>query len=145
MLRLILRSVLDCFSIALRSVLVRSSIGSRSSFVYPSFILRSSFVRESKNNRRWIEEVSEVHLRQYGGNTEMHRTALDCSLSFLTASLVYEARASSSSARVRTGRANDFDEQIFLFASCTCRSMAAIPLSSCMVRIPVMVMCFFAR
>lgn len=58
-----------------RSVLVRSSIGSRSSFVLPSFILRSSFVRESKNNRRWIEEVSEVHLRQYGGNTEMHRNS----------------------------------------------------------------------
>lgn len=62
-------------SIGSRSVLVRSSIGSRSSFVHPSFILRSSFVRESKNNRRWIEEVSEVHLRQYGGNTEMHRNS----------------------------------------------------------------------
>ena len=69
------RLLLDRFSIALRSVLVRSSIGSRSSFVHPSFILRSSFVRESKNNRRWIEEVSEVHLRQYVGKTEMHRNS----------------------------------------------------------------------
>ena len=62
-------------SIGSRLLLDRSSIGSRSSFVYPSFILRSSFVRESKNNRRWIEEVSEVHLRQYGGKTEMHRNS----------------------------------------------------------------------
>ncbi len=58
------RLLLDRFSFVLRSVLV-----------HPSFILRSSFVRESKNNRRWIEEVSEVHLRQYGGNTEMHRNS----------------------------------------------------------------------
>ena len=99
MLRLILRSVLDCFSIALRSVLDRFSIGSRSffdrfsfilrssfvhpsiilrsSFVHPSFILRSSFVRESKNNRRWIEEVSEVHLRQNRGNTEAIRRCIE--------------------------------------------------------------------
>ena len=69
------RSLFVRFSIALRSVLVRSSIDSRSSFVHPSFILRSSFVRESKNNRKWIEEVSEVHLRQYGGKTEMHRNS----------------------------------------------------------------------
>ena len=69
------RLLLDRSSFGSRSVLVRSSIGSRSSFVYPSFILRSSFVRESKNNRRWIEEVSEVHLRQYVGKTEMHRTS----------------------------------------------------------------------
>ena len=73
-------------SIASRSLFVRFSFGSRSffdrfsfilrlSFVHPSFILRSSFVRESKNNRRWIEEVSEVHLRQYGGKTEMHRNS----------------------------------------------------------------------
>ena len=69
------RLLLDRSSFGSRSVLVRSSIGSRSSFVHPSFILRSSFVRESKNNRRWIEEVSEVHLRQYGGKTEMHRNS----------------------------------------------------------------------
>ena len=69
------RLLLDRSSIGSRSVLVRSSIGSRSSFVHPSFILRSSFVRESKNNRRWIEEVSEVHLRQNRGNTEMHRNS----------------------------------------------------------------------
>ena len=73
-------------SIGSRLLLDRSSIGSRSSFVHPSFILRSSFVhpsfelrsgfvRESKNNRRWIEEVSEVHLRQYVGKTEMHRNS----------------------------------------------------------------------
>ena len=62
-------------SIGSRLLLDRSSFGSRSSFVHPSFILRSSFVRESKNNRRWIEEVSEVHLRQYGGKTEMHRNS----------------------------------------------------------------------
>lgn len=73
-------------SIGSRLLLNRSSFGSRSffdrfsfilrsSFVHPSFILRSGFVRESKNNRRWIEEVSEVHLRQYGGNTEMHRNS----------------------------------------------------------------------
>ena len=62
-------------SIGSRLLLDRSSFGSRSSFVHPSFILHSSFVRESKNNRRWIEEVSEVHLRQYGGNTEMHRNS----------------------------------------------------------------------
>ena len=69
------RLLLDRSSFGSRSVLVRSSIGSRSSFVHPSFILRSSFVRESKNNRRWIEEVSEVHLRQNRGNTEMHRNS----------------------------------------------------------------------
>ena len=69
------RSLFVRFSFGSRSVLVRSSIGSRSSFVYPSFILRSGFVRESKNNRRWIEEVSEVHLRQYVGKTEMHRNS----------------------------------------------------------------------
>ena len=69
------RLLLDRSSFGSRSVLVRSSIGSRSSFVHPSFILRSSFVRESKNNRRWIEEVSEVHLRQYGGKTEMHQNS----------------------------------------------------------------------
>ena len=69
------RLLLDRSSIGSRSVLVRSSFGSRSSFVHPSFILRSSFVRESKNNRRWIEEVSEVHLRQNRGNTEMHRNS----------------------------------------------------------------------
>ena len=62
-------------SIGSRLLLDRSSFGSRSSFVHPSFILRSSLVRESKNNRRWIEEVSEVHLRQYGGNTEMRRNS----------------------------------------------------------------------
>ena len=62
-------------SIGSRLLLDRSSFGSRSSFVYPSFILRSSFVRESKNNRRWIEEVSEVHQRQYGGKTEMRRNS----------------------------------------------------------------------
>ena len=69
------RVLLDSSSFGSRSVLVRSSIGSRSSFVHPSFILRSGFVRESKNNRRWIEEVSEVHLRQNRGNTEMHRNS----------------------------------------------------------------------
>ena len=69
------RLLLDRSSFGSRSVLVRSSFGSRSSFVHPSFILRSSFVRESKNNRRWIEEVSEVHLRQNRGNTEMHRNS----------------------------------------------------------------------
>ena len=69
------RLLLDRSSFGSRSVLVRSSIGSRSSFVHPSFILRSGFVRESKNNRRWIEEASEVHLRQNGGNTEMHRNS----------------------------------------------------------------------
>ena len=69
------RLLLDRSSFGSRSVLVRSSIGSRSFFVHPSFILRSSFVRESKNNRRWIEEVSEVHLRQNRGNTEMHRNS----------------------------------------------------------------------
>lgn len=71
------RLLLDRSSFGSRSVLVRSSIGSRSSFVYPSFILRSSFVRESKNNRRWIEEVSEVHLRQYGGKTEAKRRCIE--------------------------------------------------------------------
>ena len=82
------RLLLDRSSFGSRSVLVRSSIGSRSSFVHPSFILRSSFVhpsfilrssfvRESKNNRRWIEEVSEVHLRQYGGNTEAIRRCIE--------------------------------------------------------------------
>ena len=62
-------------SVMKRYATLDSSIGSRSFFVHPSFILRSSFVRESKNNRRWIEEVSEVHLRQNGGNTEMHRNS----------------------------------------------------------------------
>ena len=62
-------------SIGSRLLLDRSSFGSRSVLVHPSLILRSSFVRESKNNRRWIEEVSEVHLRQYGGKTEMHRNS----------------------------------------------------------------------
>ena len=71
------RLLLDRSSFGSRSVLVRSSIGSRSSFVHPSFILRSSFVRESKYNRRWIEEVSEVHLRQNGGNTEAIRRCIE--------------------------------------------------------------------
>ena len=62
-------------SIGSRSLFVRFSFVLRSVLVHPSFILRSSFVRESKNNRRWIEEVSEVHLRQYGGKTEMHRNS----------------------------------------------------------------------
>ena len=62
-------------SIGSQSLFVRFSLGSRSFFDRFSFILRSSFVRESKNNRRWIEEVSEVHLRQYGGKTEMHRNS----------------------------------------------------------------------
>ena len=62
-------------SIGSRLLLDRSSFGSRSVLVHPSFILRSSFVRESKNNRRWIEEVSEVHLRQYVGKTEMRRNS----------------------------------------------------------------------
>ena len=69
------RLLLDRSSFGSRSVLVRFSFVLRSVLVHPSFILRSSFVRESKNNRRWIEEVSEVHLRQYGGNTEMRRNS----------------------------------------------------------------------
>ena len=50
------RSVLVRFSIGSRSVLDRSSIDSRSSFVHPPFILRSISVRQSKNERRTIEE-----------------------------------------------------------------------------------------
>ena len=69
------RLLLDRSSFGSRSFFDRFSFGSRSSFVHPSFILRSSFVRASFGNRRWIEEVSEVHLRQYGGNTEMHRNS----------------------------------------------------------------------
>lgn len=69
------RLLLDRSSFGSRSFFDRFSFILRSSFVYPSFILRSGFVRESKNNRRWIEEVSEVHLRQYGGNTEMQRNS----------------------------------------------------------------------
>ena len=69
------RLLLDRSSFGSRSFFDRFSFILRSSFVHPSFILRSSFVRESKNNRRWIEEVSEVHLRQYEGNTEMRRNS----------------------------------------------------------------------
>ena len=69
------RLLLDRSSFGSRSLFVRFSFVLRSVLVHPSFILRSSFVRESKNNRRWIEEVSEVHLRQYGGNTEMRRNS----------------------------------------------------------------------
>ena len=69
------RSLFVRFSFGSRSFFDRFSFILRSSFVYPPFELRSSFVRESKNNRRWIEEVSEIHLRQYGGNTEMHRNS----------------------------------------------------------------------
>ena len=69
------RSLFVRFSFGSRSFFDRFSFILRSSFVYPSFVLRSSFVRESKNNRRWIEEVSEVHLRQYVGKTEMHRNS----------------------------------------------------------------------
>ena len=69
------RLLLDRSSFGSRSFFDRFSFILRSSFVHPSFILRSSFVRESKNNRRWIEEVSEVHLRQNRGNTEMHRNS----------------------------------------------------------------------
>ena len=69
------RLLLDRSSFGSRSFFDRFSFILRSSFVHPSFILRSSFVRESKNNRRWIEEVSEVHLRQYVGKTEMHRNS----------------------------------------------------------------------
>ena len=82
-------------SIGSRLLLVRSSFGSRSFFdrfsfvlrsvlVHPSFILRSGFVRKSKNNRRWIEEVSEVHQRQNGGNTEIHRNSKGKPLAMLS-------------------------------------------------------------
>ncbi len=61
------RSVLDRFSIGSRSVLVWFSFGSRlvldrfsivlrSILVHPPFILRSISVRQSKNERRTIEE-----------------------------------------------------------------------------------------
>ena len=50
------RSVLVRFSIDSRSVLDRFSFGSRLILVHPSFILRSFFVRESKIDRRLIEE-----------------------------------------------------------------------------------------
>ncbi len=69
------RLLLDRSSFGSRSFFDRFSFILRSSFVYPSFILRSGFVRESKNNRRWIEEVSEAHLRQNVGKTEMHRNS----------------------------------------------------------------------
>lgn len=62
-------------SIGSRSFFDRFSFILRLSFVHPSFELRSGIEEQSKNNRRWIEEVSEVHLRQYGGKTEMHRTS----------------------------------------------------------------------
>ena len=75
MLRLILRSVLDCFSIALRSVLVRFSFVLRSVLVHPSFILRLSFVRASFGNRRSIEDGSKKYRRYIWGNTEMHRNS----------------------------------------------------------------------
>ena len=57
-------------SIASRSLFVRFSFGSRSSFAHPSFELRSGIEEQSKMDRR-----REVHLRQYGGNTEMHRNS----------------------------------------------------------------------
>ena len=69
------RLLLDRSSFGSRSFFDRFSFILRSSFVHPPFVLRSSFVRESKYNRRWIEEVSEVHLRQNRGNTEMHRNS----------------------------------------------------------------------
>ena len=50
------RSVLVRFSFGSRSVLDRFSIDSRSVLDHPSFILRSFFVRESKIDRRLIEE-----------------------------------------------------------------------------------------
>ena len=68
-------------SIGSRLLLDRSSFGSRSFFDRFSFILRSSFVHPSFELRSGIEEQSkmdrrrDVHLRQYGGNTEMHRNS----------------------------------------------------------------------
>ena len=60
------RSVLDWFSIGSRSVLDRFSIVLRSILVHPPFILRSFSVRESKIDRRLIEERTENHRRQNG-------------------------------------------------------------------------------
>ena len=50
----------------LRSFSVRSPFVLRSSSVDPPFILRSISVRRSKNDRRMIEETSEIHRRQDG-------------------------------------------------------------------------------
>ena len=60
-------------SVMKRYATLDSSIDSRSSFVHPPFGLRSGIVRESKNNRRCIEGISEVYRRQNGGQTKMHR------------------------------------------------------------------------
>ena len=50
----------------LRSFSVRSPFVLRSSSVDPPFVLRSRSVRRSKNDRRMIEETSEIHWRQDG-------------------------------------------------------------------------------
>ena len=50
----------------LRSFSVRSPFVLRSSSVDPPFILRSRSVRRSKNDRRMIEETSEIHRMQDG-------------------------------------------------------------------------------
>ena len=50
----------------LRSFSVRSPFVLRSFSVDPPFILRSRSVRRLKNDRRMIEETSEIHRRQDG-------------------------------------------------------------------------------
>ena len=60
------RLVLVWFSFGSRLVLVRFSFGSRSVLDRFSFILRSFSVRESKIDRRLIEERTENHRRQNG-------------------------------------------------------------------------------
>ncbi len=71
------KNVTLCSSIALRSVLDRFSIGSRSIFVHPSFILRSFSVRESKIDRRLIEERTENHRRINGDSSEARRRCIE--------------------------------------------------------------------
>ena len=62
----VLRSFFVRSSFVLRSFSVRAPFKLRSSFVQAPFEFRSSFVRESKVDRRLIEERTENHRRQDG-------------------------------------------------------------------------------
>ncbi len=55
----------------LRSTSVRAPFELRSSSVHPPFKLRSISVRESKIDRRLIEELTENHRRQDGDVTKL--------------------------------------------------------------------------
>lgn len=62
-------------SISSRSFFDQFSFILRSPSVHPPFILRSSSIRESKNDRRLIEVVSEIHRKQDGDVSKLYGKA----------------------------------------------------------------------